>query len=142
MRVLAVDPGERRVGLAATDESGAIAMPLRTLHRRNGEGTRRTAERLAEAARELGVERIVVGLPLRLDGSEGLAARRARTLGTLLQEASGIPVEYWDERWTSVQAEAALRKAGLRRTRRRNVVDQAAATLLLQSWLAARSGSP
>ncbi len=137
MRVLAVDPGERRVGLAATDESGAIALPLRTLHR-EGESTRTTAGRIAEAARRIGAERIVMGLPLRLDGSEGLAARRARALGTELNERFGLPVEYWDERWTSVQAEASLRRAGIRGRRRRDVVDQAAATLLLQSWLAAR----
>ncbi len=138
MRVLAVDPGERRVGLALSEGIGSLALPLETLERR-GEGTEASAERIAQVASREQVDRIVVGLPLRLDGREGLAARRARALGEAIARRVGVPVEYWDERLTTVQALGDLRRSGVRRSRRRAVVDQAAATVLLQSWLAARS---
>ncbi len=140
MRVLAVDPGERRVGLAISEGIGSLALPLDTLERR-GEGTEATAARIAAVAAREQVGHIVVGLPLRLDGREGLAARRARALGEAIARHARLPVEYWDERLTTVQAEADLRRIGVRGARRRAVVDQAAATVLLRSWLAARSGT-
>jgi putative Holliday junction resolvase len=135
MRVLAVDPGTVRVGLALSDESATLATPLRTL-----QAGPALATQIAGAAREAGAERIVVGLPRRLDGSEGDEAAAARRLARELGELSGIDVELWDERFTSRMAEAALvasrpargRRAG---ARRREATDRVAAAILLQSYL-------
>lgn len=136
MRRLGVDPGSVRIGLAISDEDGRIATPLATVLRA-GEGA--AADRIAEQARQSGVEEIVVGLPLRMDGTEGDAARRARSLGDAIAARVKVPIVYWDERLTTVQAERALSEADVRGPARRAVVDQAAATLLLQSYLDART---
>ncbi|HEX2646856.1 MAG TPA: Holliday junction resolvase RuvX, partial [Candidatus Dormibacteraeota bacterium] len=93
------------------------------------------ADRLAELARREGAGRIVVGLPLRLDGSAGPEAKSARELAAGLRRSSGLPVELLDERLTTAAAERAMIEAGARRSRRRETIDQVAATLLLQSHL-------
>ncbi len=136
MRVLAVDPGSRRIGLALSDEEGAVALPLATIERA---GEADAARRVAEAARERDAGAVVVGLPLEMDGTEGPAARRARRFADAVAQAVDVPVVLWDERLTTVQAERALQEAGVRGRARRRVVDQAAATVLLQSYLDARS---
>ncbi|HSR25109.1 MAG TPA: Holliday junction resolvase RuvX, partial [Candidatus Eisenbacteria bacterium] len=104
-RVLAVDPGGRRVGVAVSDPTGTIAQPLTAVP---AEPAGTLAERLAELAREQEATRLVVGLPRRLDGSQGPEARAARVLAGELRRASGLPVELVDERLTSVAAESAL----------------------------------
>lgn len=134
MRILGVDPGERRVGLALTDEDGEMAFPFKTVQRRPGKEAE-AAEAVAAEAREHGVTRIVMGLPLHLDGREGTASRRARRFGALVEERAGVPVVFYDERLTSAAAERSLRSLGVRGTRRRDVVDQSAAALLLQGYL-------
>ncbi|MCS6798092.1 MAG: Holliday junction resolvase RuvX [Myxococcota bacterium] len=133
--VLAVDPGARRIGLAVSDETGRVALPLETLERAPGEGVEALARRVAERARLASAHRVVVGLPVRLDGREGPAARAARRLGQAVARASGLRVEYWDERLSTVQAERALRAAGVPGRHRRGMVDRTVATLLLQSYL-------
>lgn len=137
MRVLGIDPGSQRVGLSLSDESGQVAQPLRTLQRTGKEAL---IKDLCAVIAETGAETVVLGLPLQLSGEEGHAARRARALGAALREAAGVEVVLWDERLTSVVAERSLTEAGVRGARRRAVVDQAAATLLLQSYLDAQSG--
>ena len=132
MRILAVDPGSRRVGLAVSDEEGLLASPHSTVERR---GHAPTIARVAEIAREVGAVRIVVGLPVRLDGREGPEARRARVFGDALREAAGIELIYLDERYTTSIAERALRDARVRGARRKTVIDQAAAAVLLQGYL-------
>jgi putative Holliday junction resolvase len=132
MRTLGVDPGSRRVGLSLSDEDGTIASPHATL-----EG-QRLDEQVAEKARALGVERIVVGLPLTLEGREGEAARRARRFAARVAELSGLPVTLWDERLTTRAAEQSLLEGNVRRGRRRELVDRVAAALLLQSYLDAQ----
>lgn len=134
MRVLGVDPGRKRVGLALSDDAdGRIALPLTTLERPPDD--REAASKVRGLLGDVELVRVVVGLPLRLDGTEGEAARRARRFGDALAHALEVPVSYVDERLTSVQAERALGEAGVRGRARRRVVDQAAATLILQSWL-------
>jgi putative Holliday junction resolvase len=136
MRVLAVDPGTVRVGLALSDETGTLASPLMTLPAKPD-----VAARIVKEAEAAGVEAIVVGLPRRLDGTEGPEAEAARRLAADLLRLTTARVELWDERFTSSMAEAAmLASAGASRSRarasrRREATDRVAATILLQSYL-------
>ncbi|HKC19557.1 MAG TPA: Holliday junction resolvase RuvX [Candidatus Dormibacteraeota bacterium] len=130
--MLAVDPGSKRVGLALSDPTGTIAQPLSTV---DAEPRETLADRLGEIALRHEVKRIVVGLPRRLDGSEGPEAKAARALGDELRKASGLPIELVDERLTTALAERSMISTGVRRARRRATIDQVAATLLLQAHL-------
>ena len=132
MRTLAVDPGSKRVGLAVSDPSGTIASALST---EPAEPAATLASRLAEIAKAQEAGRIVVGLPLRLDGRHGPEAKAAQELADLLRKASGLPVELVDERLTTAEAEKSLIAGGMRREKRRATVDRVAATLLLQGHL-------
>jgi putative Holliday junction resolvase len=131
MRLLGIDPGEARVGLAVSDPRGVIAVPV-GVYARRGEGD---TEALADIARREGAETIVVGLPLRLDGTAGPQARRARRLGRALEAASGLPVVFWDERFSSREATRRMIEAGVSRHRRRTDQDAAAAAIILQEYL-------
>jgi putative Holliday junction resolvase len=132
---LGLDAGTVRVGLAATDPTATIAGPVATLPCRN---RAELWERVRAEARERGAERVVVGLPRRLDGTEGEAAAAARALADEAARETGLPVEMWDERLTTVAAERALIEGGMRRARRRQTIDAVAAAIMLQSWLDAR----
>lgn len=132
MRVLAVDPGSKRVGLALSDPTGTIAQGLTTL---DAEPLETLPERLAAIAREKEAGRIVVGLPRRMDGSYGPEAKAARELASQLRKAAKLPVELMDERLTTVEAERSLREAGVHGRNRRQRVDRVAAALLLQAHL-------
>lgn len=134
-RVLGIDFGERRVGLAVSDPTGTIAQPLPTLQRRRGK--RAPVAQVARLAAERGVSRIVIGLPLTLAGEESEWTREVRTFGDHLAERTGLPVDYLDERMTSVRAERAVRSLGLPKHRReeKSRVDAAAAMLILQDYL-------
>jgi putative Holliday junction resolvase len=133
MRRLGIDPGQRRVGLALAED--AMASPLKTLLR---DGDQALITLLAAEIRALGVEEVVLGLPLRMDGREGPEAKRARKLAQAISAASGVPVQLWDERLTTVAAERELRGVGMKGAKKKAVLDQAAATLLLQSYLDAQ----
>ena len=135
-RVLAVDPGSRRVGVAVSDPTGTVARPLGKVP---AEPSTSLAERVVRLAQEQEAEALVVGLPRRLDGSEGPEARAARKLAAQLRELSGLPVTLVDERLTSVAAERALIAAGEKRARRRGLSDQVAAALILQQHLVMRN---
>jgi putative Holliday junction resolvase len=134
--VIAIDVGTVRVGVASTDESETIASPLVTLSRQRGE---QLWERLGDEVIQRSVTTAVVGLPKNLDGTEGDAARAARDFGNELADRLKVSVEYWDERFTSVAAERALVASDVRRAKRRQITDEVAACLLLQSWLEARA---
>jgi putative Holliday junction resolvase len=135
LRVLGIDYGMRRIGLALSDPTGTIASPLPTLRRRAGK--RPPIARLEEIARGHQVERLVVGLPLDLEGRETEWCAEVREVGDRLASRLGLPVEYLDERMTSVRAERAVRSLGLRKAQREDKgrVDAAAAILILQAWL-------
>jgi putative Holliday junction resolvase len=135
---LGLDAGSVRVGLAATDPTATIASPVATLPRRD----REFWNRVREEARVRGAERVVVGLPLRLDGTEGDAAVAARALADEASRQTGLPVEMWDERLSSVAAERALLESGMRRERRRETIDAVAAAIMLQGWLDAERRRP
>ncbi len=132
MRILAVDPGSKRVGLAVSDPTATIAQALSTVP---AEPAATLASRLAEIAKAQDARRIVVGLPLRLDGRRGPEAVAAKELADRLRQESGLPVELVDERLTTAAAERSLIAGGVRREKRRLSVDRVAATLLLQGHL-------
>jgi putative Holliday junction resolvase len=132
VRTLAVDPGSKRVGLAVSDPSGTIAQALST---EPAEPAATLPSRLAEIAKAHDATRIVVGLPLRLDGRHGPEAKAAQELAGRLRKVSGLPVELVDERLTTAAAEKSLIAGGVRREKRRLSVDAVAATLLLQGHL-------
>ena len=132
MRVIAVDPGTKRVGVAVSDPTGTIAQALTTVQ---AEPRETLAARLSQIAADQEAKRIVVGLPRRLDGSYGPEAKAARELADELRKASSLPVELVDERLTTVAAERSLVAGGMRRAKRKMSVDRVAATLLLQSHL-------
>lgn len=129
---MAVDFGERRVGVAVTDPGGRFALPLTTLERRND---RQILSELSELARRKGVEGWVVGEPRRLDGGVGDAAERARGFAAKLEEATGIPVRMINESLTSREAVRRLRRAGIDPRSNPEKIDQVAAQILLEEAL-------
>jgi putative pre-16S rRNA nuclease len=136
VRALGVDLGSKRIGIAVSDRSGTIASPLTVITR--GRSRREDHERLASLAREEGVEVVVVGMPASLSGAIGPAARAATAEIEALASVIGMPVETYDERFSTVTAERALAEGGVRGRARRQVVDKVAAAVILQSWLDAR----
>lgn len=136
-RVLALDLGDARVGLAISDPLGVTAQPAGRLECR---GRERRLRRLRDLIAERGVVKVVVGRPLLLSGAVGPGAEKARAFADALAEAApGIAVEMWDERLTTVEVERAMIADNVRRRRRREVVDSLAAVLILQSYLDARA---
>jgi putative Holliday junction resolvase len=133
-RLLGVDYGSVRIGLAVSDAERRIASPLATYARR---GPARDADFFRTLVREEQVAGLVVGLPVHLDGREGPKAAEARALGRWLAAVTGLPVVFWDERFTTVEAEAFLRSAGLTNKRRKDRRDQVAAQILLETYLEA-----
>ena len=132
MRILAIDPGSKRVGVALSDPTATIAQALTTMP---AEPAATLASRIAKLARDSEAARIVVGLPKRLDGSRGPEAKAAQALADAIRTESGLPVELVDERLTTVAAERSLIAGGMRRDQRRLSVDRVAATLMLQAHL-------
>ena len=131
-RLLGVDYGSVRVGLALTDPDRKIAFPLSTYHRQE---PAQDAAFFLHLVAEEEVGQVVVGLPVHLSGREGQKATEARAFGKWLGETTGRPVVFWDERFTTVEAEAALWSAGLTHKRRKARRDRVAAQILLQSYL-------
>ena len=137
-RVLAVDWGERRIGLALSDETRILAQPLATLRRRAGK--RFPMRDFLALLERHAVSAVVVGLPLDQDGAEGTAAAAARALAGDIARTSQKPVELWDERFTTARALQAVREMGGTTKGRKEDVDTLAATLLLQHYLDAKRG--
>lgn len=135
-RIMALDFGERRIGVAVSDPTRTIASPLATLHRRAGK--RPPWAEIAALVKEHEVEETVVGLPLDLAGEEGAWAAEVRAFGEELGRRTGLPVHWVDERMTSVMAERAVRGMGLKKSQReeKERVDAAAAALILEGFLA------
>jgi putative Holliday junction resolvase len=133
VRALGLDLGTRRIGVAISDSAGKVATPVGTIHRSRDRGSDHRA--VAAAVAEWEAELLVVGLPLSLDGSVGPAARTVLDEVAQLRAALAIAVETVDERFSTVTATRQLQASGVRGRQRVNVVDQAAAAVLLQSWL-------
>ncbi|HEY5740984.1 MAG TPA: Holliday junction resolvase RuvX [Terrimicrobiaceae bacterium] len=133
-RVLGIDPGEARMGVAVSDELGMLAHPLETIQVSAGD----PCDRIAELALQKQVNAIVVGVPRNMDGSFGPAAEKAQAFIEKLRQRVTCKVIPWDERLTTVSAQRALREAGRKAKNQRSVIDQAAAQILLQSWMDAQ----
>ena len=130
-RLLGLDLGERRIGLALGDPTGFLASALEVLASR---GRARDVEAVRAIAAREGAGAVVVGVPVNMDGSYGPQAEKSRRFGAAL-EAVGLPVVYWDERLTTVEAQRYLRDGGMSRQKRRQTIDATAAAILLQSYL-------
>lgn len=135
-RVLGLDVGSKRIGIAISDPLGITAQGLETLQRRN---KRLDYEALARLVREREVAEIVVGFPLRMSGEEGIQAEKMHRFAEELRKKVGVPVHLWDERLTSAEANRLLRETDMSIQRRGQVVDQMAAVLILQSWMESRN---
>ena len=131
-RILGLDYGSRRIGVAVSDPLGITAQPLPALHR---EGDRKDIAGIARLVGGLGVDSVVLGLPLLLNGDEGPQAARARAFGDTLSAELSLPVTMWDERMTTAQSERHLIESGVRRERRKELRDSLSAMFLLQSFL-------
>lgn len=138
MRILAIDYGDSRIGLAVSDILGIIASPVGTI---KSVGMRGDIDALAQKASELNAQIIVLGLPLNMDGSEGERAEKTRKLGGVLAKVSGLTVEYVDERLTTVSAERVLDEAEMRWDKRKKVVDTISAQIILQTYLDKRKNN-
>jgi putative holliday junction resolvase len=137
-RVLGLDVGSRRIGMAISDPLGLTAQGLPTLLRQN---KRQDFEHLAKKIAEYQVSEIVVGYPLRLSGMEGIQSEKMQVFAEELRKKFGLPVHLWDERLTSTQANRLLRETDLSIKKRGQAVDRMAATLILQNWMEARGSS-
>ena len=131
-RFLGVDYGRVRVGLAVSDPDRRLASPLATYERRD---KTQDARYFKELMAEHEIAALVVGLPVHLDGNEGSSAAEARSYGKWLAELTGLPCRFWDERFTTVEAESALWSAGLTHKQRKARRDRVAAQMLLQAYL-------
>jgi len=138
-RYLGLDVGARRIGVAVSDELGLTAQPVLTLERRANR--RDDLRSLARLCRRFAIAGIVVGNPLQLSGDAGPRAAKTQAFAAELGELTGLPIHLWDERLTTRDAHEILYKAGHERQKHRKVVDQVAATLILQSFLDDRQGS-
>lgn len=129
---LGIDYGEARVGIAATDACGILAHPVESIARARVD----PLERIAELAKERGVRTLVLGLPLRLDGTEGTACQKVRAFGRkLAAKLPGIPLLYVDEFLTTSTAQEKLRQSGKKARQFRPIIDQAAAVEILRNWM-------
>ncbi len=132
MRIMAIDYGDQRIGLAVSDLLGMLCGEAWTMNEWDME---RASKRIAEeaAAREVGT--LVLGLPKNMDGSEGVRAEKSRAFKALLERDSGLPVVLWDERRSSIEAHAILHAAGKKEKQHRKTVDAVAASLILEGYL-------
>jgi putative Holliday junction resolvase len=135
MRIAALDVGDARIGVAVCDELGLTTRGIGVVERRGGV---KDLEAVARLIGPYAPARIIVGLPLNMDGSEGPQAAKVRRFADRLREHIGIPIELWDERLTTVEAEETLRATGTKRRGRRGLIDQVAAAGILRSYLASR----
>lgn len=132
MRILALDFGKRRIGLAISDELGITAQGLDTLERTN---IREDLQHLAQLIAEKNVGLILMGNPLHMSGAESRQAEHVRDFASRLSERTGVKVEYWDERLTTVAAQRVLKESGISIQKRARAVDRLAAVILLESYL-------
>lgn len=136
-RVLGLDVGDRTIGVAVSDAAGVVALGVRTVRRTRDLATDVAA--VGAIAAEYGVDRLVLGWPLQLNGAAGAQAQKVVVVARALKSRLGLPIERFDERLTTVTAEKALLEGNVRRADRKKVVDTVAATLILQGWLDRRA---
>lgn len=137
MRIMGLDIGDVRIGIALSDERAILASGVESYTRKNEQTD---VEYIAKSAAALGASRIVVGLPINMNGTEGPQATKMRAFAAALGKHTSLPVVFYDERLTTAQAERTLIKGNVSRQKRRKVIDKLAAQLILQSYLDAHGG--
>ncbi len=137
MRYLGIDYGRARIGLSISDPTGSLAQPLTILKNRPG-----IVEEIKEIAASYGVEKIVMGLPLNMNGKAGKMAQETEDFASRLREVTGLPVETVDERLSSWEAHSIMKEAGLNRKKRSQKADKVAATIILQRYLERHKDAP
>jgi putative Holliday junction resolvase len=135
MRILGLDVGSKTIGVAVSDPTGIIAQGVKTIDR----GNRDWREQLEKIAQEYEIKRIVIGLPIHMNGSEGKEVASVRKFGDFVGEKITVPIIYWDERLSTVAAERTLLEADLSREKRKKVIDKMAAVFILQGYLDAQT---
>ncbi len=135
MKIMAVDYGDARTGLAVCDRTETLSSPVGVIEEK---GMAKVAEKIIHASREFDVGMVVLGLPKNMDGSEGPRAEKTRKLGAILTPLLSVPLEYWDERNTTKTAHGLLGDAGAYGKKRKAVLDAVAATVILDNYLAKR----
>ncbi len=135
MRILGLDYGSKRIGVAVCDELGMTAQGLATITRKN---RRQTLEEIAGFIRTYNAEKIVIGYPIRLNGTEGIQCEKINRFASLLESSFSLPVIKWDETLSTKEAEEILIRTNIARKKRRNIVDKLAASLILQGYLDAQ----
>lgn len=139
MRIIGLDYGSKTVGVAVSDEMLLTAQPLTTIYRDRPTKLRQTMAQIEEILESYEVERIVLGLPKRLNNEEGERCKRTREFGKMLIKRTGLDVVYQDERLTTVEANGVLERGGVIKCHRKQYIDKLAASLILQSYLDALS---
>jgi len=139
LRAIGLDIGERRIGVALSDPTGLLASPLATIDRSN---LKADIDRIVALIPRYAVERIVIGLPKSLSGAIGSQAEKVRAFAEKLGQRAGIPIAYWDERLTSVAAEAVLHQQSRRPSREKGIIDAVAASIILQGYLDSLRNKP
>ena len=135
MRILGLDFGSKTVGVAVSDPLGITAQPLEIIRRKDENKLRQTLARICELAEEYQAECIVLGLPKNMNNTEGDRVEKTMAFKEMLERRTGLMVELWDERLTTVAADKAMMESGIRRENRKEYVDMIAASLILQGYL-------
>ena len=135
MRILGLDFGSKTVGVAVSDGLLLTAQGVETIERKDENKLRKTCARIEELIAEYGITEIVLGLPKNMYNTEGERVEKTKAFGEMLERRTGLPVQYWDERLTTVAAEQILMESGVRRENRKAVIDKVAAGLILQGYL-------
>jgi len=137
MRIMGIDFGDSRIGVAVSDPLGWTAQGLETIRWKNS--MMEPAERIKQLAEQYGVEKIVLGLPKNMNGTLGPSAEKAMEFGELLSQITGIEIVKWDERLTTVAANRVMHEVGMKTSKKKSTVDKIAAVLILQGYLDSRS---
>ena len=135
-----MDFGSKTVGVAVSDENEFLASGVETIRREREDKLRKTYARIEALIVELGVEKIVLGLPLTLDGEEGVRVQKTRDFGENLQRRTGLDIVYQDERLTTVEAYNLMSESGVKKDKQLQMVNEVAATIILQDYLDAKKG--
>ncbi len=135
MRILGLDYGSKTVGVAMTDALGMTVQPYKTIQRERESKLRQTLSEIAEIVEQYQIEKIVMGLPLNMDDTEGDRAAKTRNFAEKLKLRVAVPIEFTDERLTTMEAEEILDQSGIPRSEQKKVIDQVAAQLILEQYL-------
>lgn len=135
MRIMGLDYGDKTVGVAVSDERLLIAQPVETIKRERANKLRQTYARIETIIKEYHIEKIVIGLPLNMDGTEGVRCIKTREFANELERRTGIEVTFQDERLTTVAADSVLSMGGVRKEKRKEYIDKIAASMILQGYL-------